>query len=120
MMKRQQEIAAAAQRLSDRLPPDLRDDPDLTFLKGQACPRALALVHFIYKSKHALSFSKDYEFSRVSIEAHWAAGVADATTTLADPRWINRKRPERGTIQVLDLSSPIVAAAAQKAVKDRQ
>ena len=47
--------------------------------------------------------SNDYEFSRYSMEEHWAAGRADVEHTLNHPDWKNRTRPEEG-VAVFDLT----------------
>ncbi len=65
---------------------------------------AIDVVHLIYRSKHYESQSKDYEFSRLSMHEHWAAGRADMAHTLHDPRWINHERAATG-VHVFDLTS---------------
>ena len=105
MIKRRQAVAAAAGRLAEKVPESLRADPDLRFLQHQAALSATTLVHFIYKSKYALGFAKDYEFSRATIEAHWAAGEADAERTQRDPDWMARQRPEPGDVRTFDLAA---------------
>jgi NTE family protein len=101
----QQAIARAAQRLLARLPPKLRDDPDALALAALRCPGEVAVVHMIYRRKHYESQSKDYEFSRLSMQEHWEAGRADTLRSLRDPRWLGRKRNATG-IHVYDLAAP--------------
>ena len=98
-----QAVAQAARRLLAKLPPDLRDDRDARALAAVRCEAAVSVVHLIYRSKHYESQSKDYEFSRVSMQEHWDSGRADTAQTLRDPRWLGRKAPEHG-VQVFDLS----------------
>jgi hypothetical protein len=71
----QQAIAQAARRLLTKLPAGLRDDPDAAALAELRCEAEVAVVHLIYRSKHYESHSKDYEFSRVSMEEHWRRGA---------------------------------------------
>ncbi|NMM11277.1 MAG: patatin-like phospholipase family protein [Polaromonas sp.] len=99
-----QVIAQAAQRLIAKLPPGLRDDPDVRALSRVRTENAVEVVHLIYRSKHYESQSKDYEFSRVSMQEHWGAGRADMAHTLHDPRWIRRER-SAGGVHVFDLTS---------------
>ena len=99
-----QVIAQAAQRLIAKLPPALRDDPDVRALARLRCESAVDVVHLIYRSKHYESQSKDYEFSRLSMQEHWQAGRADMAHTLRDPRWLNRERSASG-VHVFDLTS---------------
>ena len=109
-----QVIAQAAQRLLAKLPPALHDDPDALALAALRCESAVDVVHLIYRSKHYESQSKDYEFSRLSMQEHWASGRADMAHTLHDPRWISRSRSASG-VQVFDLTSDHPGAATQPA-----
>ncbi len=101
-----QVIAQAAQRLLAKLPAALRDDPDalaLAGLRADACSEtSVDVVHLIYRSKHYESQSKDYEFSRLSMQEHWEAGRADMAHTLHDPGWTGRDRKASG-VRVFDL-----------------
>ncbi len=99
-----QVIAQAAKRLIAKLPPELRDDPDLRALACVRCESAVDVVHLIYRRKHYETQSKDYEFSRLSMQEHWDAGRADMAHTLHDPRWLNRERSGHG-VHVFDLTS---------------
>ena len=99
-----QVIAQAAQRLIAKLPHALRTDPDVLALSRLRCESAVDVVHLIYRSKHYESQSKDYEFSRLSMQEHWSAGRADMAHTLHDPRWINHERSATG-VHVFDLTS---------------
>jgi NTE family protein len=99
-----QVIAQAARRLIDKLPPALRDDPDVRALSRVRRECAVDVVHLIYRSKHYETQSKDYEFSRLSMQEHWDAGRADMAHTLHDPRWIKHERAASG-VHVFDLTS---------------
>ena len=98
-----QVIAQAAERLRAKLPPQWRDDPDLRALSRVRYESAVDVVHLIYRSKHYESQSKDYEFSRLSMNEHWDAGRADMAHTLHDPRWVKRAR-SAGGVHVFDLT----------------
>ncbi|MDP9044959.1 MAG: patatin-like phospholipase family protein [Pseudomonadota bacterium] len=96
-------IAQAAKRLVAKLPANLRNDPDARLLARIRAERAVDVVHLIYRSKHYETQSKDYEFSRLSMQEHWCAGQADMACTLADPRWTERPRSDSG-VHVFDLA----------------
>jgi NTE family protein len=98
------EIGAAIARLGDKLPPELRDDPDLKFLRtvGPDCP--VTLVHLIHRKEGFESQSKDYEFSRLSMIEHWAAGDQDVERSLAHPAW-KRRKPVHHGIQIFDFGA---------------
>ena len=114
IMKRRQEIGAAALRLAKALPAEWRKNPDLALLTEQACANAVTIVHLIYKSKNSAFNSKDYEFSRSTVDAHWAAGLRDAELALAAPDWLSREIPKPGSVRVFDHAS---AAPATKVTK---
>ena len=99
-----QVIAQAAQRLIAKLPPALRDDPDVRALAQVRCESAVDVVHLIYRSKHYETQAKDFEFSRLSMNEHWDAGRADTAHTLHDPRWIHHGRSATG-VHVFDLTA---------------
>jgi NTE family protein len=99
-----QVIAQAARRLRAKLPPELRDDPDVRALSRLRTESAVEVVHLIYRSKHYESQSKDYEFSRASVQEHWDSGLADMAHTLHDTRWVNHQ-PDADGVHVFDLTS---------------
>ena len=109
-----QVIAQAAKRLIAKLPASLRDDPDVRALSRLRCEAAVEVVHLIYRSKHYESQSKDYEFSRLSMQEHWDSGRADMAHTLHDPRWTQRAHIASG-VHVYDLTSDQPTARRKKA-----
>ena len=107
-----QVISQAARRLIAKLPPALHDDPDVRALSRLRSESAVDVVHLIYRSKHYESQSKDYEFSRLSMQEHWSAGRADMAHTLHDSRWINHEHIATG-VHVFDLTSDGPSASGQ-------
>jgi len=99
-------MSQAARRLIAKLPAALRNDPDLRALTKPRCEAAVDVVHLIYRSKHYETQSKDYEFSRVSMQEHWDSGRADMAHTLHDKRWIDRPRNATG-VHVYDLTAEV-------------
>ncbi|SEW25615.1 NTE family protein [Aliiroseovarius sediminilitoris] len=104
MMRRMHQTRDAARRLYDKLPLELKDDPDAKALaSGNADPR-VTIAHLIYRQTKYEHQSKDYEFSRRSMLDHWAAGRKDVERTLSHPDWRARHdSPER--VNVFDLSA---------------
>lgn len=96
-------LSEAADRLQAKLPPEWRDDPDLAFLRAATPDNPVTLVHLIHRQQGFEGASKDYEFSRMSMIAHWAAGERDVTRTLEHTEWRQRV-PGRGGLQVYDLT----------------
>ncbi len=88
-----------------KLPPRLRKDPDVTVLAQRARGRRISIVHLINRRTAYSSQSKDYEFSRSTVRALWAAGLADMRRTMADPRWRRACSAARG-LRTYDLLPP--------------
>ncbi|MBU6444446.1 MAG: patatin-like phospholipase family protein [Alphaproteobacteria bacterium] len=104
VVRRNRERSRALLALLDKLPPELKEDPNAKYLAASASAAgSLALVHLIYRSKHYETQSKDYLFSRRSVREHWAAGRKDAARTLRHPDWVGRRRGVPG-IAVYDLT----------------
>ncbi len=98
-----QRIRRAANRLYSKLPDDLKSDRDAKFLEEVGCDSDVTIVHLIHRLSPYTKQSKDYEFSRASIEEHWQAGQHDVARTLRHPDWVGRGRPKDG-IAVYDLA----------------
>lgn len=105
------DIRAAVHRLGQKLPKELQDDPDLAFLRasGPSCP--ITLVHLIHRKETFESQTKDYEFSRLSMNAHWTAGSGDARHTLTHKSWKARRIGQDG-LQIFDLAQTQAEAVA--------
>lgn len=96
-------IRRAAHRLTAKLPEAMHNDPDALFLDALGVGTAVTIVHLIHRRAAYETQSKDYEFSRLSMEEHWEAGISDVRRTLRDRAWRHRKRPEDG-IAIFDLA----------------
>lgn len=105
MVKRRQELRAAFKRLMGKLPKALLDDPDVVKLASVKDDPKVTIVHLIYREHVYETHARDYEFSRVSVEEHWAQGRRDVLKTLSHDAWKNRGAPEEG-VTVLDLTKP--------------
>ena len=68
-----------------KLPEALRDDPAVAAVQTQLTHQPIDIFHLIYRDKPYETDTKDYEFSRATVEDHWAAGVRDMTQTLSHP-----------------------------------
>ena len=65
--------------------------------------RVYKIVHLIYRSKNYEGQSKDYDFSRLSMNEHWKAGYHDAIRTLRHPEAMQRP-VDRAGIATFDLA----------------
>ena len=85
----------------------MRDvDPDTRLLIDQADDKVYNIVHLIYKAKSYEGTSKDYEFSRATMEDHWQAGYEDALHTLSHPEVLERPATPDG-VSTFDLSTHV-------------
>src|SRR5215467_845864 len=94
--KRIHQIRAAVAGLIGKLPPELRDSDEVKALDGVGNHNVYNIVHLIYHAKNYEGHSKDYEFSRLSMQDHWRAGYHDAVRTLRHPEVLERPRSGDG------------------------
>lgn len=99
------DVQQAAVRLAAKLPADMQADSDLAYLTGTGPSCPITLVELIHRKQTFEGGAKDYEFSRDSMQRHWAEGAADTNHTLAHRKWKARKAGADG-LQVFDLSGP--------------
>jgi NTE family protein len=78
-------VQRALDALLRRLPADLDENDDLKILKSVASDKVHNIIHLIYRARNYEGHSKDYEFSRLSMQDHWRAGYHDAVRTLRHP-----------------------------------
>ena len=83
--RRAQKLRATFNELLALLPPELAHTPQARLLAKAADPAVYNIVQLIYRSPTYEGQSKDYEFSRQTMEEHWSAGYRDASKTLAHP-----------------------------------
>jgi NTE family protein len=83
-------VQRALDALLRRLPAELGDDADLELLKSVASDKVYNIVQLIYRAQNYEGPSKDYEFSRLSMQDHWRAGYHDALRTLRNPEVLTR------------------------------
>jgi len=66
------------------------------------------IVQLIYRPTEPEGCSKDYEFSRASMEKRWRQGMADAQAMLGVSPWLAPTPKELG-VRVFDLHEPFSA-----------
>jgi len=93
--KRMQRMRHAAAKLSADMPEQVRKSPEM---------EAYNIIQLIYRAKTYEGHSKDYEFSRRSMEEHWRAGYHDAVRTLRHPEVLRRSKTPDGVF-TFDLHS---------------
>jgi NTE family protein len=93
-----QKLRNALSSLLQQLPDELRDSPEVAVLRPVANRKVYNLVQLIYRSKQYEGDSKDYEFSRASMEDHWRAGYHDTARTLRHPEVLERPKSLEGVL----------------------
>ena len=88
--KRVQRLRRALADLLGRLPEDLSEHEDVKLLSTAVSQNVYNIVHLIYRARNHEGHSKDYEFSRLSMQDHWRAGYHDALRTLRHPEVLAR------------------------------
>jgi len=88
--KHAQILRRAAETLLKKLPPELRDTPEAQLLADEADMKVYNIIQLIYRARNYEGASKDYEFSRRTMEEHWQSGYHDAVRTLRHPEVLLR------------------------------
>ena len=83
--KRAQKLRIAFASLMKDLPAELAERPEVKILAAEADEKVCNIVHLIYNAKNYEGIAKDYEFSRRTMEEHWAAGYEDVVRALSHP-----------------------------------
>jgi len=112
-----QRMRAVYNELLALMPPELAATPQAKLLARASDPARYNIVQLIYRSPDHEGQSKDYEFSRLSMEDHWAAGRRDAATTLAHPE-VLALPVEQQAVHVYDFLSPTRRHSPLRTEKD--
>src|SRR3989442_2382572 len=67
----------ALRRLLQKLPANLKADPDVKTLEAAGRRGHIDIVHLINRRYSYTGYTKDHEFSRASVNELWAAGLED-------------------------------------------
>ena len=116
-------LQQAIAELMNKLPEALRRDASVKAICEQLTHAPIDIFHLIYRDKAYESESKDYEFSRATMQEHWDAGMRDMHLTLSNPAALRRQGEvngvttfdlgEHGTVRIK--SPPADPARAQLA-----
>ncbi|MDO6415491.1 patatin-like phospholipase family protein [Sphingomonas sp. BIUV-7] len=99
-----QELRAAYRQLMKDMPAELAATPAAKRLAAASDPAVYNIVQLIYKSPGYEQQSKDYEFSRWTMEDHWRTGYENAITSLSHPEVLTLP-PELPGLAVYDFVS---------------
>jgi NTE family protein len=99
-----QRLRRAMADLFEKLPEALKNGPEAQLLRPAADHKVYNIVQLIYHAKNYEGHSKDFEFSRASMQEHWHAGYHDAVRTLRHPEVLQRPINDEG-VSTFDLDS---------------
>lgn len=83
-------VRHAVAALMEDLPAATRERPEAKLLAEFGDHKVYNIVHLIYRTQRYEGDSKDYEFSRLSMEEHWRAGYHDTRRSLRHPEVLAR------------------------------
>ena len=90
-----QAMRRAIRHLRPNVPVEFGGNPHWQLLDRLSCDAAVTIVQLIHRRAAYWTQSNDYEFSRYTIEEHWAAGRADVERTL-EPSRLEEPHAARG------------------------
>lgn len=94
--RRMQSMRRAGARLLEQMPSELRQTPEAELLAQAADTKVYNIIHLIYHARRYEGSSKDYEFSRRTMEEHWSSGYGDMARTLEHPEVLQRPQSADG------------------------
>lgn len=101
--KKNQKLRAAVAELLKMLPDEARQSQAVKELAPEADEKVCNIVQLIYHTRNYEGVSKDFEFSRRTMEEHWAAGRADSLRAMTHHEVLKRPPPDVG-VRVFDFS----------------
>ncbi|MFD3263863.1 patatin-like phospholipase family protein [Phenylobacterium ferrooxidans] len=113
--REQQQLRAALQDLIQSLPKELVCTPETMRLAEAADLAGFNIVQLIYRSPAYEQASKDYDFSRRSMEDHWRAGYENAAESLKHPQTLSLPRAP-GEVAVYDFLRSADDSRAQQEI----
>ncbi|USQ95478.1 patatin-like phospholipase family protein [Caulobacter sp. RL271] len=103
--ERIQTLRAAFNELLAQMPAELAATPQARLLAEASDPAVYNIVQLVYRSATYEGQSKDYEFSRRTMEEHWAAGRRDALLTLSHPEVLTPPTAAH-SVRTFDFTTP--------------
>ena len=94
--RKMQALRRAAAKLLDQMPEALRQTAEAELLAQEADHKVYNIIHLIYHARNYEGASKDYEFSRRTMEEHWKTGYSDMAHTLRHPEVLERPKSPDG------------------------
>ncbi len=94
--KKMQLMRRATAKLLEAIPEPLRHSPEARLLATESDRAVFNIIQLIYRTQKYEGTSKDFDFSRLTMQEHWAAGLRDAQRTLDYPQVLQRPQSMDG------------------------
>jgi NTE family protein len=107
MLRERHNVRHVINELHKLLPPDLANTPEAKRLYEHGCVTEMDIAQLIYRPLEPQGASKDFEFSRSTMEARWQEGRSDARSTLQKSPWLAPMPKELG-VRVFDVMHDIL------------
>ncbi|HXP30212.1 MAG TPA: patatin-like phospholipase family protein [Stellaceae bacterium] len=88
--KNSQRLRCAVAMMMEKMPEAIDESEEAKLLRSFGDHKVYSIVHLIYQAQQYEGDSKDYEFSRLSMEEHWRAGYNATIRTLRHPQALAR------------------------------
>jgi NTE family protein len=96
------DVRHAINELYKLLPPDLASTEQAKRLYEHGCVTEMDIVQLVYRSAEPQGASKDYDFSRSSMQRLWQEGASAAQTVLTASPWL-APQPKDLVVRVFEL-----------------
>ena len=96
------DVRHAINELHKLLPLDLASTEQAKRLYELGCVTEMDIVQLVYRPAEPQGASKDYDFSRSSMEKRWQQGISDAQTVLHASPWL-APMPKEWGVRVFDV-----------------
>jgi len=106
-------VRHAINELEKLLPPEILNTEQARRLHAYGCVTQMDIVQLIYRPHEPQGATKDYEFSRATMDARWKVGVSDAGTTLQAAPWLAPKTAPQG-VRVFDVMHDILVGKRKR------
>jgi NTE family protein len=108
-LREKHEVRHAINELHKLLPKDIAGTEQAKRLYSFGCVTEMDIAQLVYRPFKPQGASKDYEFSRGSMNARWEQGMSDAFTTLSAAPWLAPMPREVG-VRVFDVMHDLLVA----------
>lgn len=105
-IRRMQDLRRKLHYALSQLPDEKLKTPEMQALWEESCAAQMHIAQLIYRPRPGEQASKDYEFSRATMESRWRHGRYDTRYGLRDKGWL-RALPDHEGVATYDLTARV-------------